>query len=100
MPEFFIGSSIINFNSFFKNFIPASPPTTSSFNFFLRELITLSVESMPTSALINKVSKSSRDSGVSGSSPNLSNNSVTNPLRVSSKPLLSFVSQSISSIDI
>ena len=42
MPEFLIGLSIINFNSFFKNFIPASPPTTSSFNFVLREFITLS----------------------------------------------------------
>ena len=62
--------------------------------------MTLSVESMPTSARIKRVSKSSRDSGVRGSSPNLSNNSVTNPLRVSSNPLLNFVSQSISSIDI
>ena len=66
-------------NSFFKKFIPSSPPTTSSFNFFLSALITLSVESIPTSALINNVSKSSKDSGVSGSSPNLSNNSDTKP---------------------
>ena len=50
-------------NSSFKNFIPSSPPTTSSFNFFLSVLITLSVESIPTSALINSVSKSSKDSG-------------------------------------
>ena len=55
---------------------------------------------MPTSALINRVSKSSRDSGVRGSSPNLSNNSVTNPFLVSSNPLLNLVNQSISSIDI
>ena len=45
-------------------------------------------------------SRSSRDSGVRGSSPNLSNNSVTNPFRVSSNPLLNLVNQSISSIDI
>ena len=38
--------------------------------------------------------------GVRGSSPNLSNNSVTNPFRVSSNPLLNLVNQSISSIDI
>ena len=87
-------------NSSFKNFIPSSPPTTSSFNFFLSVLITLSVESIPTSALINNVSKSSKDSGVSGSSPNLFSNSVTKPFLVSSNPFRNLLNQSISSIEI
>ncbi len=56
----------ISINSSFKNFIPSSAPTTSSFNFFLKEFITLSVELIPASALNNKVSRSSKVSGVNG----------------------------------